>query len=158
MTRIKHLLLLICIAGCFTACQKKEENFDFEAQFRTDTTAIRKYINDKKLVMTKDASGVFYQIIEPGTGTVKYNDKTEVNVEYEGKVLDGAVFDATKNGPISLPLGGVIKGWQIAIPFIQKGGAIRMIIPSFYGYGNRQGLPFPPNSILDFKVTLVDVH
>jgi FKBP-type peptidyl-prolyl cis-trans isomerase FkpA len=156
MKKVKYLLIMACAALCFASCSKDE--FDADAQFRTDTTAIRKFITDNKIPAIKDQSGLFYQIITPGTGTVKYTANTEITAEYEGRLLDGAVFDGTKSGsPLTFALGGVITGWQIGIPLIQNGGQIRMIIPSGYGYGNSAAGAIPKNSILDFTVTLKGV-
>lgn len=157
MNKIKHLLLLVCIAGCFTAC-KKTESFDVEKQFTADTTAIRNFIIANKIPAVKDPSGVFYQIITPGTGTVKYSTSTKVTSNYEGKLLDGSVFDSSKGTPITFTLGGVIAGWQIGIPKIQKGGSIRLLIPSYYAYANSSAGSIPANSVLDFTVSLTDVQ
>jgi FKBP-type peptidyl-prolyl cis-trans isomerase FkpA len=52
----------------------------------------------------------------------------------------------------------LIIGWQIGIPYIQKGGKIRLLIPSYYGYGNRAAGSIPANSILDFTITLSNVQ
>ena len=156
MMKIKYLLLLVCATVCFTSCSK--DSFDADAQFRNDTTAIRKFIIANNIPAVKDNSGLFYQIITPGTGSATYTANTQITAEYEGKLLDGAVFDATKSGsPVTFALGGVITGWQIAIPRIQAGGKIRMIIPSAYGYGNSGAGAIPANSILDFTVTLTAV-
>ena len=154
MNKIKHLLLLVCIAGCFTAC-KKTESFDAEKQFSADTTAIRNFIVANKIPAVKDASGIFYQIIAPGTGSVTYSASTKVTADYTGKLLDGSTFDSSKGTPFEL--GKVIVGWQIAIPKIQKGGSIRMFIPSYYGYANSTVGSIPANSVLDFTVSLTDV-
>jgi len=151
--KVKYLLLLLSVAGCFASCSK--DSFDADAQFRTDTTAIRKFITDNKIPALKDKSGVFYQIIAPGSGSVTYTANTSITAEYEGKLLDGTVFDATKAGaPVTFALGGVITGWQIGIPYIQSGGKIRMIIPSGYAYGNTNTGAIAANSILDFTVSL----
>jgi FKBP-type peptidyl-prolyl cis-trans isomerase FkpA len=73
-------------------------------------------------------------------------------------LLDGRVFDqqadATKTGWV---LGSLIAGWQIGLPLIQKGGEIKLIIPSSLGYGCDNGA-LPPNSILYFDIHLVDVQ
>jgi len=155
MNKIKHLLLLVCIAGCFTACKKDEH--DAEKQFTADTTAIRNFIVANKISAIKDQSGIFYQIIAPGSGSVTYSTTTSVTSDYEGRLLNGQVFDSSKGTPITFTLGGVITGWQLGIPKIQKGGTIRLLIPSYYGYENRTVGSIPANSVLDFTVTLTDV-
>lgn len=153
MNKIKYLFLLVGVAGCFAACSKKD-NFDADAQFRADTTAIRKFITENNIPALKDKSGVFYQVIAPGTGSVTYTASTSITADYEGRLLSGSVFDSSKGTPITFALGGVITGWQIGIPYIQNGGKIRMIIPSGYAYGNSSVGSIPANSVLDFTVTL----
>lgn len=160
MMKIKQLLLLVCIAGCFTACVKNNtptDNFDVNAQLNTDTLLIRKFITDNKIPAVKDKSGVFYQIINPGTGSFSYTTTTTVTANYDGRLLDGTVFDSSKGTPISFPLNGVIAGWQIGVPFIQKGGQIRLFIPSKFGYGPGGQGPIPPNTVLDFTISLTDL-
>lgn len=156
MIKIKHLIvLLVCTVTAFTSCKKKE-TYDPDPQFRADTTAIRAFVVANKIPAVKDpATGVFYQIITPGSGTVKINNSTTVTVNYTGRFLSGNVFDQSNVTPISFPLGGVITGWQIGVPFIQPGGRIRLIIPSVLGYGNADKGPIPANSILDFTIDLI---
>lgn len=161
MTKIKHLLLLVCIAGCFAACSKDNEivdNFDYEGQYKTDTTLIRKFITDNKIPAIKDKSGVFYQIIAPGTrtDTVKYTLDTQISGSYEGRLLNATVFD--KGNLASIAMRRFIAGWQIGIPYIQKGGTVRLLIPSYYAYANQATGSIPANSVLDFTVTLTDVR
>jgi len=160
MNKIKHLLLLVCIAGCFASCKKTtNNNFDYQAQFNSDTTAIRKFIVANKIPALKDKSGVFYQIILPGTGTTTYTSTTSITANYEGRLLNGTVFGTSGTTPFTFTLPGVIVGWQIGIPYIQKGGQIRIIIPSYYGYANSSpSSTIPANSILDFTITLTDVQ
>ncbi|WP_233509677.1 FKBP-type peptidyl-prolyl cis-trans isomerase [Pedobacter chinensis] len=159
MVKFRYMILLVCIAGCFAACSKKSVDvYDPEPQFRADTTAIRAFIKANNIPALKDQYGIFYQIIEPGNGNVVYNSATQISADYEGRLLDGTIFDSSKGTPITFALGRVIGGWQLGIPKIQKGGKIRLIIPSFYGYGNvAQGNILPANSILDFNITLTDV-
>jgi FKBP-type peptidyl-prolyl cis-trans isomerase FkpA len=157
MKTIKYILFLVCVTVCFTACSKNDK-FDQDAQFRSDTTDIRKFITDNKIPALKDKSGIFYQILAPGSGAVTYTASTSIKADYEGRLLTGFVFDGSKGTPISFTLGSVIAGWQIAIPYIQNGGKIRFILPSYYGYGNSGIGSIPANSILDFTVTLTDVR
>ena len=158
MKKINYTLLLFCLAICFTACKKNLgiENFDVEGQFRKDTTAIRAFAVANNIPIVKDSlSNIFYQIIEPGSGE-KINQLSILSVNYKGKLLDGSVFDEKKT-PIPLQLVNSIGGWQVGIPLIRKGGKIRLLLPSFYGYGNRANGPIPANSVLDFDVEVVDV-
>ena len=67
-------------------------------------------------------------------------------------------FDSATTTPISFNLGGVIMGWQIGLSLLQKGGVIRLIIPSSLAYGCRDNGSIKANSILYFDVELVDVQ
>lgn len=158
MTKIKHLLLLVCIAGCFAACKKDNtENFDAQAQFQADTTAIRAFVKANNIPAVKDNSGIFYQIIAPGTGSVTYTAATRITAAYKGMLLNGTVFDSSTGfGPFTLSQ--VIAGWQFGIPLVQKGGQVRLLIPSYYGYGNQAQTGLPANSVLDFTITVNDVQ
>ncbi|MEJ2881746.1 FKBP-type peptidyl-prolyl cis-trans isomerase [Pedobacter sp. GR22-6] len=155
--KIKYLIVLVALTASFAAC-KKGKPLDVEAQFKADTTAIRSYVTANNISVKKTSTGIFYQVIAPGSGSVNYSKSTQISADYQGKIMDGSVFDDSKGTPVTFPLGGVIEGWQIGIPLIQKGGKIRLFIPSFYGYGASGSGPIPPNSILDFNITLVNVQ
>lgn len=157
MFKTKYIIILISIAGCFAAC-KKPATFDPSVQFNTDTIAIRNFITTNSIPAIKDSYGVFYQVIEPGTGSIPYTGATKVTVDYQGRLLNGNVFDDSKGVPFTFALGRLIAGWQIGIPKIQKGGKIRLFIPSYYGYGNTAAGSIPANSVLDFTITLSDVQ
>jgi FKBP-type peptidyl-prolyl cis-trans isomerase FkpA len=132
------------------------ENFDVEGQFKKDTTAIRAFAVANKIPIVKDPKyNIFYQIIEPGSGA-EINNLSTVIVNYKGRFLDGSSFDQSK-APTNISLQNSISGWQIGIPLIRKGGKIRLLLPSFYGYGNQANERIPANSVLDFDVEIVDV-
>jgi FKBP-type peptidyl-prolyl cis-trans isomerase FkpA len=158
--KIKHIALFMILVGCLAACSKDNnvDNFDYEGQFRTDTTAIRAFIVANHINAKKNENnGIFYEIQAPGSGTLVYSTSTRVTTNYKGRLLNGTGFDSTAVGkPVTFQLGGVIPGWQYGIPLIQKGGKIRLLIPSYYGYGNQQKGPIPANSVLDFTIDLLD--
>lgn len=159
MKKIKYILLFAVMGGSIVSCKKDVDNFDANAQFATDTTAIRNYVTANSIPVTKDQYGVFYQIITPGTGSVTYTGSTQVTVDYTGKVMGGSAnFDSTNGTPVTFTLGNLIPGWQIGIPYIQKGGKIRLFVPSGYGYGNAAQGPIPANSVLDFTIALTDIQ
>lgn len=161
MAKFKYILLLVCIAGCFAACKKRStgEEYDPNPQFMADTTAIRAFIKTNNIPALKDSYGIFYQIIEPGSGSVSYVGSTRITADYEGRLLNGTIFDGTNGTPSTFQLGAVIPGWQIGIQKIQKGGKIRLIIPSYFAYGTASpATSIPANSILDFTITLTDVQ
>lgn len=123
-----------------------------------EDTLIRDFLSTNNIAATKDVSGLYYQIISPGTGTAPLSTSS-VKAAYTGRLLTGFVFDqATTASPLTIPLTSVIQGWQIGVPLIKQGGKIRLFIPSRLGYGTTgSGGSIPPNSILDFDIELIEV-
>ncbi len=104
-------------------------------------------------------SGLQYEIVKEGDG-IKPNASDTVVVNYIGKLIDGSEFDSsTKNGgPVTFPVGGVIRGWVEALLLMKKGGHWKVYIPSDLGYGDRGYPPvIPPGATLVFDIMLEDV-
>ncbi len=122
-----------------------------------DDFSIQKYMQSNNLTdFKKTASGMYYKITELGSGSPITIDST-VAAEYTGKLFNGFVFDKTVAGsPATFALSGVVKGWQEGIPLINKGGSIRLIMPSALGYGLVGSSPIPAFSCLDFTVKVVE--
>ncbi|MDI9337828.1 MAG: FKBP-type peptidyl-prolyl cis-trans isomerase [Alphaproteobacteria bacterium] len=104
-------------------------------------------------------SGLQYKIIKR-TDTpngLHPNAESVVTCHYHGTLLDGTVFDSSKDRgqPASFPLNGVIKGWQEGIPLMQAGDIFKFWIPSDLGYGDRGTGPIKPGSTLVFEVELI---
>lgn len=136
------LLVVTAISSC-----KKDEDPDKQ---------ITDFIAKNNIAATKDASGLYYQIIKPGTGNFTYPASTSITIKYEGRLLDGTVFDNGSGKEQTFILSQLIQGWRIGIPKIQKGGEIRLIIPPGLGYGSGATGPIPGNSVLDFTIQLSD--
>ncbi|HEY4197663.1 MAG TPA: FKBP-type peptidyl-prolyl cis-trans isomerase [Mucilaginibacter sp.] len=146
----RSILLLALFIVAFSSC-KKENSFDPAKQAATDDAAIQAYIKANNITATKDPSGVYYQVITPGTGNYP-NINSLISGAYSGKLLNGTVFDS---GPLDNDvLSGFIQGWQIGIPHINTGGRILLLIPSALGYGNTAKTGIPANSVLIFTVDL----
>lgn len=115
--------------------------------------------NKLKEGVIETESGLQYKIIKKGVGAFpKATDKVEVH--YEGKLLDGKVFDSSfqRGQTIEFPLNGVIKGWTEGLQYINEGGEIELYIPYDLAYGERgAGQDIPPFSTLVFKVQLVSI-
>jgi FKBP-type peptidyl-prolyl cis-trans isomerase len=81
-----------------------------------------------------------------------------VTVNYEGKLIDGAVFDSSyaRNEPISFPLSNVIAGWQEGVPMMRVGETWEFAIPAGLAYGADSAGPIPGGSTLLFKVELLE--
>ena len=106
-------------------------------------------------------SGLQYIITKEGNG-VKPQASEMVSVHYEGRLVDGTVFDSSykRNDPIKFPLGvgKVIKGWDEGVALLSVGGKATFIIPSHLAYGDKgAGGVIPPNATLVFDVELVEI-
>lgn len=104
-------------------------------------------------------SGLQFRTVEAGSGPqIKAVDG--VMIEYEGRLLDGTVFDSSAGrGPTPMIAGQVIPGFAEALTKMQKGGRYRIRIPAALGYGDSPapGSPIPPNADLEFDVHVVQV-
>lgn len=147
--------MLFLALGAFSSCKK--EDYNPEKQLAVDDALIKDFIAKNSIVALKHSSGIYYQIIAPGTGNVNYTGATQVTVNYEGKLLSGSVFDKS-TAAVTFSLGQLISGWQIGIPLIQKGGKIRLIIPSTLAYMNQARVGIPANSVLDFTIELTNAQ
>ncbi len=153
--KLRYLLLialplLLAVGSCGKKC-------DGEKQVNIDNSIILKFLSDKSITAQKHSSGIYYQILSPGSGNITYTGNTTVSTKYTGRLLSGTVFDGTTTQPVSFKLGGVITGWQAGIPLIQKGGKIRLFIPSGLAYGCDGQGPIPANAVLDFDIELIEV-
>jgi FKBP-type peptidyl-prolyl cis-trans isomerase FklB len=106
-------------------------------------------------------SGLQYKVLKQGNGAVaKANDK--VKVKYEGRLIDGTVFDSTdKHGgdPITFSPNQVIKGWTEALCLMPVGSKWQLYIPQELAYGPRgAGNDIPPYSTLIFDVEVIDIE
>jgi peptidylprolyl isomerase len=103
--------------------------------------------------------GVKYRDIKEGSGE-PCPPGAKVKVHYAGWLIDGTVFDSTKNKsdkPVEFNLDKVIRGWTIGIPGMKPGGIRKLVIYPEQGYGNQKEGKIPPNSTLIFEVELVSV-
>ncbi len=106
-------------------------------------------------------SGLQYKVLKQGNGAVaKANDK--VKVKYEGRLIDGTVFDSTdKHGgdPVTFSPSQVIKGWTEALCLMPVGSKWQLYIPQELAYGPRgAGNDIPPYSTLIFDVEVIDIE
>lgn len=150
-----NLLLLVLLFGAFFSSSCKKE-VDAEKQAQKEEQLIKDYITANNIAAIRHDSGLYYQILEPGTGNVEYTTSTSVRVKYTLRLLGGQVVPQTTE-KVDFTLGRVIVGWQIGIPLIQKGGKIRLFVPSVYAYGPYSQNGIPANSVLDFDIELFEI-
>jgi FKBP-type peptidyl-prolyl cis-trans isomerase len=115
--------------------------------------------NKGKEGVMSTASGLQYKVVRQGTGA-KPTASNTVKVHYEGKLLDGKVFDSSyqRNAPIEFPLNGVIAGWTEGVQLMSVGSKYTFFIPSDLAYGEQGGGgDIGPNEVLVFDVELLDI-
>ncbi len=123
---------------------------------------IANYIAENNLDAQETSEGLFYVISKEGTGK-RPTSTGRVTVQYEGKLINGQVFDTNLNEPeITLTpfdLRQLILGWQIGMPKFKEGGEGILIIPPNLAYGdNPPSSAIPPNAVLIFDIKLLEVH
>lgn len=140
-----------------TGCSKHEMGCT-SVEPQAEEPQILAYIAKDSIHAIKHSSGIYYEIINPGSGaTATLN--SSIKISYIGKLLNGNIFDQGSNeNKEPWKLNSLIEGWQIGIPLIKKGGRIKLIIPSAYAYGCNGSEGIPSNSVLFFDVNLLDVQ
>ena len=115
--------------------------------------------NAKKEGVTTTASGLQYKVLVEGKGE-KPQATDRVKVNYEGRLVDGTVFDASAkhgNKPIELRVNQVISGWTEALLMMPTGSKWELYIPYDLAYGDRDQGKIKPFSALVFTVELVEI-
>lgn len=160
MKKIVFIAALIAASFYVVSCGKASESTNTictNTPVANDSTALINFATANNITATKDASGMYYQIVSAGTGTTSPSGNSLVEVTYKGTLLNGTVVDSTVAGKTaSFYLYQLIAGWQIGIPKIKTGGRIKLLIPSALAYGCQgSGTKVPANSPIYFDVTLV---
>lgn len=103
--------------------------------------------------------GIYYKVLESGSGTICPNVRNIVSVHYKGSLIDGRIFDNSyeRNCPEAFRLCDVIEGWQLALQQMHVGDKWVIYIPYSMGYGNRTSGPIPAFSTLIFEVELLGI-
>ena len=144
----------LCLLGCSQTTQTSGDN----TAVTNAGSAAAAPANGE---MTTTASGLKYQVLKHGTGTVSPKATDTVKVHYEGKLLDGTVFDSSiaRGQPISFPLNRVIPGWTEGLQLMKVGDKFKFEIPANLAYGANSPSPaIPPNSTLVFEVELLGIE
>ena len=122
---------------------------------------LEEYLQEQGIEETPRESGLVYIEKEAGTGP-RVQSGDMVAVHYEGRLLDGTVFDSSieRGEPIEIRIGmgQVIPGWDEGITLMREGGKARLIIPSYLAYGDRgAGNIIPPFATLVFDVEVTEI-
>jgi len=121
--------------------------------------SLNNYLQEHNISVEPKESGLIYVEKLKGSGPA-VEPGNKVKVIYEGRLLDGNVFDDSGDSPIEVTVGKgqLIRGWDEGLPLMNKGGKAKLIIPSYLAYGDR-GVPnaIPPFSALVFDIEIVEV-
>jgi len=163
----------------FTAMAEEQQERQAQmAQKQTeeDIQIIEDYLAENNIDANRTESGLFYVIEKEGTGK-EVNAGNTVKVDYTGYVLDGTVFDTSREqvarekdiynegrggyGPFEVQVGAgrVIPGWDEGLQLLREGSVAKLIIPSPMAYGPRQASAvIVPNSVLVFDIEVKEVN
>lgn len=133
-----------------------------EEQYGDNKKAGEKFLaeNKKKAGVVTLPSGVQYKVIKEGKGEMP-KDTSLVEVNYEGRTLEGKVFDSSYKHKESAKMRAnqVIKGWSEALTHMPEGSVWEVYIPQELAYGPRQqGADIKPFSVLIFKIELIKAN
>ena len=116
--------------------------------------------NGKEDGVVTTESGLQYKVIREGNGVFPTSLTDKVEVNYEGKTLDGEIFDSSyeRGESVTFGLNQVIKGWGEGLQHIDEGGEILLWIPAELAYGDRgAGEKILPGAAIHFRVELIKV-
>lgn len=136
------------------AAQKQSKSNEADIAFLEENTV-------KEGVVTTE-SGLQYEILSAGDGTVYPESTSNVKVHYTGTLIDGTIFDSSveKGQPVEFPLNKVIPGWTEGIQLMVVGDKFEFTIPGNLAYGEN-GMPpagIGPNATLIFEVELLGIN
>ena len=145
----------------FTTKQQADKAAREERLYGATRDAGRKFLeeNAKRDDVVSLPSGLQYKVLVKGQGEVPQSSD-KVKVHYEGRLLDGTVFDSSyKRGePAEFTPMQVIKGWTEALTLMPVGSKWQLYIPYELGYGERgAGENIKPYSMLIFDVELLEI-
>jgi FKBP-type peptidyl-prolyl cis-trans isomerase FklB len=140
--------------------QQKKEMEKQEALMKKNLEAGQAFLdaNKKKEDVITLPSGLQYKVITEGKGKQPKSTDTVV-AHYRGTLINGTEFDSSykRNEPATIPVAGVIKGWQEVLPLMKEGAKWQVYIPAELAYGPRGGGSIGPNEVLIFDIELLSV-
>ena len=158
----KHALMSVDSASILaTSMMQSVKAKEMEKTYGPNREAGEKFLaaNAKKEGVKMLEKGVQYKVIKEGTGAIPA-DTSLVEVHYEGRLIDGTVFDSSyKRGePTKFRANQVIKGWTEALCHMPAGSVWEVYIPQEQAYGEREQRDIKPFSALIFKIELISVN
>lgn len=154
------LLLLILVVGVIFFLVQRPKGSSEATRVNLEKGKLFLEENLKNVDVQVTDSGLQYERLVAGDGTVHPKATDKVLVHYHGTLIDGTVFDSSidRGEPISFGLNQVIKGWTEGLQLMVEGDKFRLTIPSKLAYGNRSAGSIPPGSVLVFDVELLKIN
>ncbi len=103
-------------------------------------------------------SGLQYKVVTSGAKDAPSPKVGDIiKVHYEGKLLDGTVFDSSfeRGKPAIMPLDGLVQAWMETVPKMKVGDEWVLYVPPELGYGNEDNGPIPGGSVMVFRLKLL---
>jgi peptidylprolyl isomerase/FKBP-type peptidyl-prolyl cis-trans isomerase FklB len=147
--------LALAAAFALAACAKPAPGPDVAAAGKT---FLAQNAHAPGVVTT--ASGLQYRVLHSGPATgLRPKLADEVKVNYEGKLIDGEVFDSSyqRGAPVAMTVRELVPGWREALQLMRPGDEWLLYLPAKLGYGDKGAGPIPPGAVLVFKLELIDV-
>lgn len=145
----------------FMALQAKQEQ-EAKAMGELNEKAGKEYLekNGQRAEVKTTPSGLQYEVVKEGNG-VHPTATDSVTVHYQGRLIDGTVFDSSveRGEPATFGVSQVIPGWVEALQLMSEGAKWNLYIPSNLAYGpNGAGPMIGPNQTLIFEVELLKIN
>ncbi len=153
LMRKKLIFPAIALLGLlllFNSCKKEYETIQ-----SIDEAKIQAYIKQNNLTMTKDPSGFYYQVLSQGTGTPLLN-KDSVFYSLAIKSLSGTSYYSTATYSTEGNYLGYVSpaAYRIALTGVNRGGKVRVILPSYLAYGKNGTSTVPSNEVILSEITV----
>jgi FKBP-type peptidyl-prolyl cis-trans isomerase len=158
MNRRLALAAFAVAALAFAGCDRKPPGPTPEANLAKSKEFMAQNAKAPGVVTLPD--GLQYKVVRQGPGlgpNPRPQDKVEVH--YEGKLLDGMVFDSSyeRGKPQVFPLEGLVPAWVTALQKMKAGDEWTLWVPPELGYGDETKGPIPANSVMVFRIELLSV-
>ena len=157
MRLIPLFAVLAALSLPLAACEKGTDPKVAAATLSAGEAFLAKNKTAPGVVTLQD--GLQYKIVTSGPATGKSPKvRDEVKVHYEGKLLDGTVFDSSfeRGAPATMALGRLIPAWIEVMQKMRPGDEWTIWTPASQAYGGQDRGPIPANSVLEFRIQLLD--
>ena len=166
---LSAVLAAVALTGCGQSMDEVQKEIDKQADAASVSAAANAKAGTDYLAQVARQpgivtlpSGLMYKVVSsPDPKGVKPAPTDTVKINYEGKLINGQVFDSSyaRSEPATYPLPKLVPAWQMAVPMMHKGDTWMLYVPSALGYGEQGGGDaIPPNSVLIFKIELLDIN